>query len=203
MQRRLLAGRWKSWGLASIASVAVFTWSGPSQAQYRCVLNGKTSFQDQPCQGAGEQEKLKLAPVPPSSAVPRRTPEHETAIGQGILHGIPLKTMTMAELERTLGRPLKINTTNGALGYSDQRVYEKDGRTWYVYTDGREVTSTQSMDGTFHTPPAPVARPTRQCPSPQEIRNEETSASSITISDEARQRLRDRVARMKACTSPY
>lgn len=183
--------------------LAALCWTNPAAAQYKCVIGGKTSFQDQPCDAAGEQSKLNLAPVPPSSSVPKRTPEHETAIGQGILHGIPLKTMTMPELERTLGRPLKVNTTNGALGYSDQRIYEKDGRTWYVYTDGREVTSTQSMDGTFHTPTAPVARPTRQCPTPQEIRNEETSASSVTISDQARERLQARVARMKACTPPY
>lgn len=202
MQQRLQMAARAAMSLGTLA-LALVTWSTPANAQYKCVVNGKTSFQDQPCTGAGEQSKLNLAPVPPSAAVPKRTAEHETAIGQGILHGIPLKTMTMAELERTLGRPLKINTTNGALGYSDQRIYEKDGRTWYVYTDGREVTSTQSMDGTFHTSPAPVARPTRLCPTPQEIRNEETSASSVTIGKEASDRLHAKVARMKACTPPY
>lgn len=188
---------------AGALSLALFAFVLPAHAQYKCVTNGKTSFQDRPCDGTGEQSTLKLAPAAPSADQPNRTAEHSNAISQGILHGIPLKTMTMAELERTLGRPIKINTTNGAMGFSDQRIYEKDGRTWYVYTDGREVTSTQSTDGVFHTPPAAAPRAARQCPTGQEIRNEETSASSVTISKEARDRLDARVARMKACNSAY
>lgn len=59
----------------------------------------------------------------------------------------PLVGMTEDELQMALGKPEKVNSHTGSGGQGQQRIYERNGRTYYVYTDGTGVvTSIQDQE---------------------------------------------------------
>ncbi|MEB0056469.1 DUF4124 domain-containing protein [Variovorax sp. LG9.2] len=174
--------------------------ASPAWAVYQCKVDGKTSFQDAPCATGQVQTDVKVIAHAPSDDAPERSGDMATAVDRAILFHVPVKGMTNAELQRTLGNPQSVNTSNGAAGYSEQRVYYTDSRTWYVYTDARGmVTSTQSSDVVRASTAQPVPAQARQCPTLFEIKNEEVSANSITLTDEQRRERQKKIAAMREC----
>ena len=180
-------------------AAALLVASSPSWAIYQCKVDGKTAFQDAPCATGQAQIDIKVNAPPPSDDAPERGPDMASTIDRAILFHVPVKGMTKAELQRTLGSPQSINTSSGATGYSEQRVYYGDSRTWYVYTDAHGVvTSTQSSAALPTTAAAPQAQ-ARYCPSLFEIKNEEVSANSITLTDEQRRERQKKIQAMREC----
>lgn len=101
--------------------------------------------------------------------------------------------MTEAELVESWGNPATINTDSyGGGRTSKQWVYRRGDATQYVYTDGSVVTALQDR-------PAVASANTEPCYSEQYIKNERTSAASITLSADERRQRQERIAGMKPC----
>lgn len=109
----------------------------------------------------------------------------------------PLLGMTLAELQKAMGVPTKVNADNYNGTQREQVIYERSQETWLVYTRSGVVESIQ------HRPGAPIGRaPTRTagpCPSQHDIRNAITSASSMTLSDAERVERWRAIKEMQAC----
>lgn len=84
--------------------------------------------------------------------------------------------MTAEQLQQVLGLPERVNVSNYGSG-AMERIYRRGDRTYYVYTQGGQVTAIQNRDTGRVRPP---------CPSSLELRNAETSASSRWASETAR-----------------
>lgn len=161
--------------------------------------DGQTTFQDAPCAGKGEAIKVqpasgqninaaalpdwkqKAAEVDKRMAIRAAVERREAAIG-----------MNGEELQQAMGLPNRINTGEYKTGSTQQRIYDRPGTTWYVYTDGQLVTAVQKSIGS-----APAA--SGPCPSGLEIRNAETSASSMLLSEAERKSRLAEIRQMKAC----
>ena len=157
--------------------------------------DGGVIFQDTPCVGKGETLNLRPgsghATARGGESADRARDEVATInrraeTSAAIARGEPLIGMTRDELDQAMGAPTRVNAANYGGVQQDQIRYDRGGRTWYVYTEAGVVRSIQNNAATG----APPSRSTR-CPSPQEIRGMETSASSITLSEAERvERLR-------------
>jgi hypothetical protein len=120
--------------------------------------------------------------------------EWRSQVNAAIARGEPLVGMTRAELDRAMGAPTKVNADNYGGRLKDQIIYDRPRQSWYVYTEDGIVTSIQHRPGVTQTTRAGVA-----CPSPMEIRSMETSASSITLSEEERVQRRKEIAEARRC----
>lgn len=120
-----------------------------------------------------------------------------TGNNQAILAGIgqrrPVVGMTDANLRMAMGTPTRTNSANYSGRQSDQLIFERDTGTWYVYVREGMVSSIQFQE-------AIRREPSRTCPNSLQIRNMETSASSITISREQKRALQRQIAAAKACS---
>lgn len=173
----------------------------PAWAVNKCTAaDGKVSFQDAPCAaGKAESLSIKASASTPSTAAP--APKASSGLTQAelnsaIVRGEPLVGMTRAQLDRVMGAPSKVNADNYAGVQKNQIIYERPGATWYVYTDSGIVTAIQNRPSA-----ATVAdnRPSVTCPTPLEIRNMETSASSNTIPEGVRVELHRQIRDAKNC----
>lgn len=160
--------------------------------------DGKVSFQDAPCVGKGEAITVRPAAAPSStnSAAPdwkRLSAESDKrlAVLASIDRREPAIGMTFEQLQQAMGLPNRINTGEYKTGSTQQRIYEQAGKTWYVYTDGATVTAVQASIG-------PVTQ-SGPCPSGLEIRNAETSASSMLLSESERTARQREIRAMRAC----
>lgn len=171
----------------------------PSWAAYKCVgSDGRTTFQELPCAASATQSAVRVAPPPPaSSGTVERSASERSAINVAILQSYPLRGMTLKELQQAMGNPTRINTGDYDGGYTEQRIYERAGGTIYVYTDNGIVRSIQTTEAIRR--PEPV-RSARACASEFDIKNEEVSANSITLSDEQRRERQKKIAAMRACS---
>lgn len=193
-------------GLALVLAAAC----APAWPINKCTdAGGKTVFQDTPCaDGRGQQIEVRpassfssgaVAPGPSGQAAQAARKEiadtnRRFEITSAIERGEPLIGMTSAELERALGQPDRVNAGNYGGVQKDQLIYERNGRTWYVYTRNGVVESIQNT--------ASISggnRQQRSCPTAHEIRNAETSASSITLGDAERAERYRQIAVMRAC----
>lgn len=114
-------------------------------------------------------------------------------ISSAVERGEAVIGMSNEQLQLSMGLPNRINTGEYQTGSTQQRIYERGMLTWYVYTDGKIVTAVQtSMSPGASAQLAP-------CPSNLEIRNEETSASSITMSEAERVVRQKRISAMRLC----
>ena len=161
-------------------------------------IDGQTTFQDTPCAGKGEainirpasgqninaaalpNWKQKAAEVDKRIAIRAAVERREAVIG-----------MNGEELQQAMGLPNRINTGEYKTGSTQQRIYDWSGTTWYVYTDGQLVTAVQTAIGS-------ASAPAVSCPSGLEIRNAETSASSILLSEAERKTRLYEIRQMKA-----
>lgn len=180
--------------VAAIASVQ-------AHAAYKCKdAQGRVSFQDSPCDGASQSEKLQLPP--PQSAENAAAAQQELVklkrsnqMSEAIRKHIPLVGMTRTQLDEAMGPP---HTTNASeyqgVGKRDQLIYRTPGNTWYVYVSDGIVTGVQQR-------PAQSAQPTasRNCPSQHRIREMEVSASSIMLTPPERKAMREKIDEAKLC----
>jgi hypothetical protein len=179
------------------AVIALFAFiSSPALAVNKCSIDGKTVFQDAACPGKGETLVVRPAsgqaqPAAANAAALKAKGEvaalnRRAEVRAAIERREPLIGMTQAELLEAMGQPDRANTANYNGVPHNQLIYERGGRTLYVYTDAgvvKAIQNTESAGG--------VRRVTVRCPSPMEIRSMETSASSITLSEAERvERLR-------------
>lgn len=181
----------------AIAAAALFA-LGPAMAINKCMIDGKVVFQDADCPGKGEAIHVRPArghapaDAPASSDSTSNAAAEVAAINRraeiraAIERGEPLIGMTESELSQAIGRPNRANLANYNGTPHNQLIYERGGRTLYVYTDAGIVKAIQNTESVGASRRAAV-----RCPTPQEIRSMETSASSITLSEAERvERLR-------------
>jgi hypothetical protein len=168
----------------------------PAAAVYRCAsANGKTSFQEVPCAAGQTQTEVRTfaapsAPDAPGAAAATGAPPG-ASVNEAIGGRYAIRGMNLNELQMAMGDPVRIETGDYEGGYTEQRIYERPGGRVYVYTENGIVRSIQTTQSTR------VAQ--RDCPSALEIRNEEVSANSISLTPaQRRERLRQ-IRRMKAC----
>lgn len=182
----------------AIAALGATACSLTNAQVFRCPdPNGRTVLQQAPCMG-GRELDVKPATGPDNAqnalAAKERTGRQGNAqdILIAISEGRPAIGMTEEQLRSALGNPSRINRANYQGRTSDQWVYHRNGEPLYVYVRNGAVNAFQSTE---------IATPghARQCPTRMDIRNLETSASSVTISEERRATLRRQVAEAKAC----
>lgn len=172
---------------------------------YRCQQdNGRTSYQDTPC-ATGTQKKVDN----PASAAPASTPsspapdfkpqlaelERKRLIREAISTGVPMVSMTRAELNEAMGSPDKLNSNQNGATSQDQLIYYRQGRTSYVHIKNGVVTSIQYTQG------APSTQPRKSCPSEYEIRRIEIDISKFYNRDNRalQAELRKRLSDAKGC----
>ena len=180
-------------GLLLASSVA-------AQPVYRCNgPNSQAVFQQSPCGGdsAGKQIVLNsnvMESNPAGDRGLRLQAERDQRIRRLVGAGQIATGMTESELVAAWGRATSINTDLYAGGKtSKQWIYQRaGGNTQYVYTDGTYVTAIQDRPS---TPRIEASR----CYSPTEIRNEQVSASSITVDSNQQREMRKKIDRMRPC----
>lgn len=124
----------------------------PAWAAIKCKSpEGKTVYQDQPCEG-GEKVNLSGAgQADPNSSgatywqreVVRQ--ERGRRVSRATADGKIFIGMTAQEAQNSWGRPTKINQSLGSYGVHEQWVYERGNfRTQYVYLQNGVITNIQS-----------------------------------------------------------
>lgn len=170
----------------------------------KCTIDGQVVFQDTACPGKGEAIKVSPASghaqtVTANEGAARARAElaevnRKADIRAAMERGEPVIGMTEAEVVQAMGQPNRANLANYNGTPHNQLIYERGGRTLYVYTDGGIVKAIQNAESV-----AGVSRPAVRCPSPLEIRAMETSASSNSLSvPEKVERLRQ-IGEAKKC----
>ena len=170
--------------VAGTASAQVYQCPGPG---------GQKVFQQSPCAGGKELDVKPVQQVGGTMLGGQAAPgagdvDRRLAILQAAARGEPAVGMTSDQLDRAMGAPHKVHVANYGGGPEEQRVYRRDGRTYYVYTRDGQVSGIQNQD-TGRRKPA--------CPSSRELREAETDASAVTPSYEERQRRAQRLADLK------
>lgn len=136
-----------------------------ANAAYKCKRpDGSVAFQDLPCPSETTAERIRLPPPNTIGAAADR-PEH---IRAAIAGRRPEVGMTIAELERAIGAPDKVNAAQYGREFKDQLIYYTETRTIYVYTTNGIVTAVQNTEG--GRPTQRVSReqyspPRKDCPS--------------------------------------
>ena len=177
---------------------------GQAWAVNKCQVDGRVVYQELPCPGKGEA--INATPAAGHTAagsdgglarIRAESAEADRRIGirMSIERREPAIGMTEDELTQAMGRPHRVNLANYNGVEHDQLIYERGGRTIYVYTRAGIVRSIQNTDN--HTRPAAGQQP--RCLTPQEISALETSASSITLGDAERAARRREIADARKC----
>lgn len=175
----------------------------PAWAINKCSIDGKVVFQDTACPGKGEvlvvrpsggQATESAAESAARSKVEIAKIEWRSKVQIAIGRGEPLVGMTRAELDSAMGAPTQVNADNYGGRKKDQIIYDRPGQSWYVYTDDGVVTSIQHRPGV-----SSVSAPSLRCPTPHEIRDMETSASSNTLSEAERVARFKQIGQAKSC----
>ena len=183
----------------ALFAAAITLLSNYVMAINRCTaVDGKVSFQDAPCTGAGQaiSARQPIAPSSVNAAVPdwklrAAEADKRLVIVAAIDRREPAIGMNGEQLQQAMGLPNRVNTGEYKTGSTQQRIYEQANKTWYVYTDGAVVTAVQASIG-----PVKQSAP---CPSGLEIGNAETSASSILLSPTERVAWQREISEMRAC----
>ena len=183
----------------ALFAAAITLLSNYVMAINRCTaVDGKVSFQDAPCTGAGQaiSARQPIAPSSVNAAVPdwklrAAEADKRLVIVAAIDRREPAIGMNGEQLQQAMGLPNRVNTGEYKTGSTQQRIYEQANKTWYVYTDGAVVTAVQASIG-----PVKQSAP---CPGGLEIRNAETSASSILLSPAERVARQREISEMRAC----
>lgn len=192
--------------LISIATapIALASLCSPAWAIHKCTgPNGGVTFQDAPCVGQG-----KSLDQPPSASPGLMTPDEakesidklkrEAEIAEAIRLHRPAPGMAMTQLRDAMGRPTGMHSTEVEGKQREQLIFEQAGGTWYVYPFEGVVKSVHYQAG-GSAGTAPSHAPRQDCPSEQDIRNAETSASSITLSNAERVERQRRIRAMRNC----
>lgn len=168
----------------------------PAWAINKCTTDGEVVFQDAPCAaGTGGQIEVRPASGAGSSS------SQDAVFANAMATGKIMIGMSATHVQRAWGSPDKINVSTGSYGRHEQWVYRRgNSGDQYVYLENGVVTSVQSPEGLASVPsPARGHRSRELCLTPHEVHDLETSASSITISEEERQRLQARIKHAHSC----
>lgn len=177
--------------------------AAPSWAINKCTgSDGRTSYQEAPC-ATGRSEVVNVKPAS-GHAAPVAASDGESASGNikldneiaaAIRQRRPLAGMTMAQLRQAMGgEPSKVNVISRIGGVpNEQWIYRRPGETWTVYSRDGVVEAVQG--GRVAAP----RQEARHCPSPYQVRDWETSASSITLTPSQRSELTHRIREAKNC----
>jgi hypothetical protein len=187
--------------LVALTCVAVV----PAWAVNKCTgADGAVVFQDAPCQGKGEALTVRPAsgkaqPSTGNSAAMKARSDLAAVNWRAEVRGAierrePLVGMTQSELLEAMGQPDRANLANYNGVPHNQLIYERGGRTLYVYTDAGVVKAIQNTESIGGARKASV-----RCPSPMEIRSMETSASSITLSEAERVERLKQIGEARKC----
>jgi len=168
--------------------------SAPSWALFKCVVDGRTEYQERPCAGGATQSRLREA-APVASPGADLPPALQAAINAGIVGSYPVRGMNQSQLQSALGSPSRVNASDYASGFQEQRIYERTNGTFYVYTRDGIVESSQFVEAIRPQ----VVESARFCPSAFDIKNAEVSANSIALSDAQRKEKLEIVRRMREC----
>jgi hypothetical protein len=190
--------------MKSVLLMSLLAFALPAAAMFKCQSpDGKTTFQEIPCAATQQQSAVRIFASPPAAATPQdaRSPAERSAINVALLHGYPVRGMTLGELQTAMGEPTRINAGDYEGGFTEQRVYQRGNGTFYVYTDNGMVRAIQTTGATARAPAGapPAAAQGRACPSAADIKNEEVSANSISLSEDQRRARQRQVANMRAC----
>lgn len=164
---------------------------------YKCIdPKGAISYQAAPCKGVDVEKKIKadtpLQPTALTKPIDSADVDRRLKIRIAIQNGEPLISMTSKELEDAMGLADKVNSSNYGRGLEEQHIFNRRGRTIYVYTQNGIVSSIQNMEG--------VSRRKEPCPPYSEIRNIEVDMSSIANRSDERQRdLQKRLDFVRSC----
>lgn len=185
--------------MKTIVCAAALAACVPAIAQYKCVgSDGRTSFQQAPCDPSQSGKKLDVRAGPATSPG-----ERPLEIRAAIAARRPVVGMTQEELVRAIGRPDKINAAQYGAEFQNQLIYYREDRTWYVYTRDGLVTSIQDTDGSPRSAPAAVvtAEPQGRCGTASEIRDIEVDMSKIENrgNQVAQARLQKRLDAARGC----
>lgn len=191
--------------ITHMAVVAAALLVSPAWAVNKCTgPDGGVVFQDAPC--AGKVEVLKVSPAMGHGATPsavdgaaRARAESAAVNRRADIRGAierrePMIGMTEAELLQAMGNPDRANLAKYKGNPHNQLIYERGARTLYVYTDAGVVKAIQNSESIGAARRAAV-----RCLTPLEIRSMETSASSITLSEEDRVQRRKEIAEARKC----
>lgn len=185
--------------------MALLCW-GPAHAQqvWRCTDgNAKVSFQQAPCAGPGvAAAAVDATPrnivdgAPAGDAQARVSARRNLELSDALARGQVLPGMSLQQVRQLLGEPARISRSVDGSGIASQRlVYRYADGVRTVYADDDVITQVDWTD-------SPAGR--RQvaqvsCPSAQEIRNMETSASAVTATAEQRKHWQRRADEARAC----
>lgn len=171
----------------------------PVWAVNKCLVDGRTVYQDAPCAGGGKQLNIQAnAPSAPTAdqrsaaaeaSMRNRAADHQQNLLSGMASGRPVVGMTDNQLRIAMGLPNRINAGDYQGQQHDQLIYERGDVVYYVYVRNGVVSSVQTSSG--YSSAAPVRR--ERCPTAIEIRNMETSAKAASISEYERRELWRRV----------
>lgn len=190
---------------ASALALAIGAFAcSPVWAINKCTIDGQVVFQDTACPGKGEALKVSPASGHALSAAADESAARAKAevaavnrradIRAAIERREPVIGMSESELLQAMGQPDRANLANYNGTPHNQLIFERGARTLYVYTDSGFVKAIQNTEST-----AGARRAAVRCLTPMEIRSMETSASSITLSEEERVQRRKEIAEARKC----
>lgn len=181
---------------------------GPAYAANKCIVDGKTVYQDTPCAGTGskvdttangpqapDRKRMTMQEIREDERKERAPKVDHQAVTLGMATGKPVVGMTQSQLDIAMGSPNRRNTGDYGSLRSDQLIYERNGMTFYVYVRNGVVSSVQSSEGYRSS-----ARSSKRCPSSIEIRNMQTTANSDSISESQRRELLREIREAKDCS---
>ena len=144
-----------TWRAGVIAAASMALLHLPAAAVNKCTgPDGKTVFQDAPCEGKGEKVRILGAgqgdPNSEGSRYWKREAqriERKELAESAIAERKVFVGMTAEEVRASWGDPGRINSTLDGSGKSEQWVYRRAGhRDQYVYIRSGRVTTIQSAE---------------------------------------------------------
>jgi hypothetical protein len=191
--------------LKYIVLIALCAINTTAMSQFKCDVGGKATYQDMPCAdkgaaikltpGSGNAEAAATGEAVTKSKKMIADVNWRSKVQEAIAGGKPLVGMTHTELDQAMGAPSKVNAANYSGVLKDQIIYRQPSQTWYVYTVQGIVESIQNVPESNSS-----AAPKAPCLSPFTIREMETSASSITLSEAARAERLKQIDEAKKCS---
>jgi hypothetical protein len=178
----------KHWLLLAFLMAAPSAW-----AINKCTQpDGRVVYQEAACEGGRKVDVSAAGRGTTAGGAKHWSAElaavdHRIRVREAINRGEPVVGMSEAELQQAMGAPTRANLGDYEGQRNDQLIYERPGRTWYVYVQDGRVRSVQtSLSGRRGAPAQ------EHCPAPLTLRNMETSAASRSLGDEERaERLRE------------
>lgn len=151
--------------LTTLLALAMLSSAAHAQV-YRCTVDGRTVFSDQPCAAEGSMQEVRIfdrGPTAEDAAAARARAdalrdrvaadqaqatsqrEFNRRVTNAIAAGEVFVGMTADDVRRSWGEPEKINRSVSGSSVREQWIFDRGNyRTQYVYVTNGEVTGIQS-----------------------------------------------------------